>query len=82
MGVLGPTVIGQLGGIADDGGSTSLRPRSLVCAALQPVEGRPLARPAVGRCRSVAELRPVITWLSTTFFCCCPADSRRPLQPV
>ena len=35
---------------------------ALVSAALQPVEGRPLARPAVGRCRSVAELLPVITF--------------------
>ncbi|TNB67193.1 hypothetical protein FHJ30_20675 [Arthrobacter sp. BB-1] len=44
--------------------------------------GRPLARPAVGCWRSVAELLPVITWLFTSVFCCCPADSRRPLQPV
>jgi len=30
--------------------------------------GRPLARPTVGCCRSVAELRPVITWLFTSVF--------------
>ena len=35
---------------------------ALVSAALQPVDGRPLARPAVKRCRSVAELLPVITF--------------------
>jgi hypothetical protein len=36
---------------------------ALVSAALQPVDGRPLARSAVGRCRSVAELLPVITFV-------------------
>ncbi|RAM37263.1 hypothetical protein DBZ45_10585 [Arthrobacter globiformis] len=37
--------------------------------------GRPLRFapwPAVGCCRSGAELLPVITWLSTTFLGCCP----------
>ena len=31
-----------------------------------PQKGRPLARPAVGRCRSAAELLPVIAFLSAT----------------
>ncbi len=43
----------------------------------------PLARPAVGSSASVAGLRmPWLLSTSATFFGCCPADSRRPLQPV
>ena len=63
-----PGVGGKPGGVVGPGGSVA---RGRACSQgshwfalrFNQLIGRPLARPAVGRCRSVAELLPVITGL-------------------
>ncbi|AFR31299.1 hypothetical protein ARUE_232p00910 (plasmid) [Arthrobacter sp. Rue61a] len=77
-----PGACGKPGPVHAWGGSAVTRESML--AGLAPLwASAPQAPwPAVGCCRSVAELLPVIPSLSTTFFGCCPPDSMCPLHPV